>query len=227
MYLSRLLAKHRNLGRTGALQALAQGRVRVAGAVTRDSQLEVDRFADVMLDEVLVQQGETAVYIMLHKPAGHVSATSDPEHPTVVDLIQHPLAGTLHLAGRLDRFSSGLVLLTNDGRWSKRLTEPGEKVGKVYRVETEQRIPPEAVPRFLEGFYFATEDLVTQPAHLEILAEHRARVTLHEGRYHQIKRMFHRIDGIRLTSLHRVRIGPHELPEDLAAGQWRVIAGID
>ena len=81
--------------------------------------------------------------------------------------------------------------------------------------------------RFAEGFWFATEGLTTRPARLEILEERLARVTLVEGRYHQIKRMFHRLDGIRLTSLHRERVGPYLLPDDLAPGQWRVIAGID
>lgn len=158
---------------------------------------------------------------MLHKPGGVLSATTDKTHRTVLDLIDHPDKATLHLAGRLDRSSTGLVLLSNDGAWSESLTLPARKVEKSYLVETNRPIPPEAVIRFAEGFFFATEGITTLPARLEILAPDRARVILQEGRYHQIKRMFHRLDGIQLRSLHRERIGPFTLPDDLPPGRWR------
>lgn len=222
MFLSRLIAKHKGMGRTAAMQAIAGKRVRVDDREVTDGQHEVDRFTTVSLDDAVVQQGEQALYIMLHKPAGYLSATSDPQHPTVLDLIDHPGKETLHIAGRLDRSSSGLLLLTNDGRWSKRLTEPGEKVDKVYLVETAEPIVPEAVELFARGFYFHTEDLTTLPAELEILGERLARVTLHEGRYHQIKRMFHRVNN-RVVSLHRESIGSLALPAELFPGQWREI----
>jgi 16S rRNA pseudouridine516 synthase len=160
---------------------------------------------------------------MLHKPIGVVSATSDAEHPTVIDLIDDPDRETLHLVGRLDRNTSGLVLLTNDGRWSKLLMDPAKKVPKVNRVQTRDPIPPEAVAAFAEGFYFHTEDLTTKPATLEIIGECEARLTLHEGRYHQIKRMFHRI-GNRVTCLHRERIGALALPAELGPGDWRLLS---
>lgn len=220
MKLDRLLAKHAAMGRGAAHRHIAAGRVRVDGAVVTDNQHPVDRFTRVELDGALVQAPERALYLMLHKPVGVVSATVDAEHPTVLDLIDDPDKATLHLAGRLDRSTSGLVLLTNDGRWSKRLTDPEAKVPKVYRVETQDPIAPEAVAAFARGFYFHTEDLTTRPAMLEILAERCARLTLHEGRYHQVKRMFHRVHN-RVTALHRERIGSLGLPADLAPGQWR------
>ncbi|MBC8127185.1 MAG: pseudouridine synthase, partial [Gloeobacteraceae cyanobacterium ES-bin-144] len=131
-----------------------------------------------------------------------------------------PDKASLHLVGRLDRSTSGLVLLTNDGRWSKSLMSPARKVPKVYLVETCDPISPDAIEAFARGFYFHTEDLTTLPAKLEILAERKARLTLHEGRYHQVKRMFHRI-GNRVTALHRESVGGIALPGDLLAGQWR------
>jgi len=222
-----LIAKRLGVGTRGARALILGGRVAVAGAIAVDHRREISRFDEVLCEGAVVQAAMKRLHLMLHKPAGILSATSDPVHRTVLDLIDHPDKDTLHLAGRLDRSSTGLVLLTNDGRWSEALSDPATKVEKVYLVGTDRPIPMEAVERFAEGFWFATEGLTTRPAHLEILEECLARVTLVEGRYHQIKRMFHRIDGIRLTSLHRVRIGPHELPGDLAAGQWRVIAGID
>jgi 16S rRNA pseudouridine516 synthase len=222
MLLSRLIAKHGSMGRTTAMRAIAGRRVKVDGHTISDGQHPVDRYSTVALDEAVIQVGHQALYIMLHKPVGYLSATSDPQHPTVIDLIDHPERATLHIAGRLDRSTSGLLLLTNDGRWSKRLTEPGEKVDKVYLVETREPIAPDAVAKFAQGFYFHTEDLTTLPAELEILEERRARVTLHEGRYHQIKRMFHRVNN-RVISLHRERIGSLALPPDLLPGEWREI----
>lgn len=222
MFLSRLIAKHKGMGRTAAMQVIAGRRVKVDDIVVTDGQHEVDRFSTVWLEDTLVQQGETALYIMMNKPVGYLSATSDPQHPTVIDLIDHPARETLHIAGRLDRSSSGLLLLTNDGRWSKRLTEPDEKVAKVYLVGTAEPIVPEAVDLFARGFYFHTEDVTTLPAELEILGERLARVTLHEGRYHQIKRMFHRVEN-RVVSLHRESIGSLKLPAGLPPGGWREI----
>ena len=222
MKLDRLIAKHRSLGRRTAHQLIAAGQVRVNEAVITDSQNEVDRFMSVMLDAETVQQAERALYLMLHKPVGILSATKDEVHRTVLDLIDDPGKQTLHLAGRLDRGSSGLVLLTNDGRWSKRLMAAEHKVSKIYEVETAEPIAAEAVAAFAQGFYFHTEDITTLPAKLEILGECRARVTLHEGRYHQIKRMFHRGQN-RVVALHRVSMGGLVLPGDLPAGAWRAL----
>jgi 16S rRNA pseudouridine516 synthase len=99
-------------------------------------------------------------------------------------------------------------------------------VGKEYLVATAHPISPEAVPAFAAGFYFHTEDIHTLPVALEILSSHLARLTLKEGRYHQIKRMFHRV-GNRVVSLHRQRIGGLCLPADLLPGRWRELTDIE
>ncbi len=223
MKLDRFLAKQSALGRSAAHRLIAARRVRVDGLLCTNNQQEVGRFHQIELDDTVLQKPERALYLMLHKPAGILSATSDPVHPTVIDLIDDPDKLSLHLAGRLDRGTSGLVLLTNDGRWSKKLTEPGERVPKVYLVETADNIIPEAVAAFAAGFYFHTEDLTTLPAELVILEPRRARLTLHEGRYHQVKRMFHRVQN-RVVALHRESIGSIRLPDDLLPGQWRPLS---
>lgn len=220
MKLDRLIAKHRQMGRTAALRAIAARRVRVDGLVVADGHTEVDRFSAVTLDGEPVQAAERGLYLLMHKPVGWLSATKDAQHPTVLDLIDDPDKHTLHLAGRLDRNTSGLIILTNDGNWSKRLMAADFKVPKLYRVETDVPVPAEAVEAFARGFYFHTEDITTLPAKLEILGERLARVTLHEGRYHQVKRMFHRV-GCRVTALHRESVGALCLPEDLKPGEWR------
>jgi 16S rRNA pseudouridine516 synthase len=222
MKLDRLLAKHDAMGRTRARGLIAAGRVQVDGETVRSNDHEVDRFMRIGLDGSTVQARQRLLHLMLHKPVGVLSATSDPVHRTVIDLIDDPDRHTLHLVGRLDRGTSGLILLTNDGNWSKPLMAPETKVPKVYLVETRDPIPSSAVEAFAAGFHFHTEDLTTRPAALEILGERLARLTLHEGRYHQIKRMFHRI-GNRVVKLHRESIGAITLPPDLGPGEWRIL----
>ena len=222
MKLDRLLAKYESMGRNRARQLVVSRQVIVDGSPATRIDLEVDRFSRVEIGGTIVQAPARLLHIMLHKPIGVLSATSDAEHRTVIDLIDDPDKESLHLVGRLDRNTSGLMLLTNDGRWSKALMNPVRKVPKVYLVETYDPIPPEAVAEFARGFYFHTEDLTTMPADLEILGARSARLTLHEGRYHQVKRMFHRI-GNRVSALHRESIGGIVLPENLGVGQWRAL----
>ena len=198
---------------------LADGRVMVDGTIELSGLRRINRFTRVEFDGTVLQD-TPAVYLMLHKPAGYLSATIDPQHPTVMELIDHPLRDELHLAGRLDRASTGLLLLTNDGRWSRQVTEPVEEISKVYRVTTREVISPETAAIFAAGIYFAYEDLTTRPAVLEILSPQEALLTIHEGRYHQVKRMFHAV-GNQVLSLHRERIGPLRLDETLPSGTFR------
>jgi len=220
MNLDRLIAKHQHMGRTTARRAILDGRVAIDGTVAIDRDTEVNRFNAVTLDDDVVQTAARRLRIMLHKPVGVISATKDDRHRTVIDLIDDPDMASLHLVGRLDINSSGLVLLTNDGSWSKPLMHPDRHVPKVYHVTTQQTIPGDATARFTEGFYFATEGITTRSAQLKILSPTTARVTLHEGRYRQIRRMFHRV-GCRVTALHRERIGDYHLPDNLLPGEWR------
>jgi 16S rRNA pseudouridine516 synthase len=198
---------------------LSEKQVIVDHLVETSGLRKIDRFTRIEVNGEILQAQE-AVYLMLHKPAGYLSATSDPIHPTVIDLIEHPLREQIHLAGRLDRASTGLVLLTNDGRWSKRVTEPRQQVAKVYQVTTLDPISAETAAIFASGVYFAYENLTTRPAVLELLGEREARLTLHEGRYHQVKRMFHAV-GNRVLSLHREQIGPLTLDASLPPGKAR------
>ena len=226
MKLDRLIASHASIGRKAAHLLIAARRVKVDGITIPDSHHEADRFMRIEIDDAVVQKPQRALYLMLHKPVGVLSATMDDQHPTVIDLIDDPDKHTLHIAGRLDRGTSGLVLLTNDGRWSKALMDPGHKVPKVYLVETREPIAPEAVEAFARGFHFPTEDIYTLPARMEILGERHARLTLHEGRYHQVKRMFHRVNN-RVINLHRQSIGQIELPPGLTPGQWRPLTNAE
>lgn len=222
MRLDRFLANLPCFNRQQVRLLLVERRVRVDGVAVADPKHEVRVFSRVEVDDQVLQAGRPARYFMLHKPAGCVSATRDPEHPTVLDLIDEPDKDDLHIAGRLDFNTTGLLILTNDGQWSRRLTQPQTKLPKVYYVETEQPIEAGYVERFREGFYFAFEDLTTQPAELIPLGSHSARLSIVEGRYHQVKRMFGHYDN-KVVRLHRESMGPLILDPQLAPGQYRAL----
>lgn len=223
MRLDRFLSNLPQFNRQAARQLLANGRVQVDGAVVCDGLCEVSQFSRIEIDSELLQAGKAARYFMLHKPIGVVSATEHEQHRTVLDLLDEPDKADLHLAGRLDLNTSGLLLITNDGQWSRRLTEPRSRLGKVYRVETEQPITPEYIEVFARGLYFAYEDLTTLPAELVILDSHSALLTLHEGRYHQVKRMFGHFQN-KVIGLHRLSMGAIQLDPELLPGQYRPLS---
>lgn len=220
MRLDRYLAGRAQLSRQDVRHQLIEGRARVNGEVIRTPDREVRLFDRIELDDALLQPGKAARYLMLHKPSGCVSATCDPTHRTVLDLIKEPDKADLHIAGRLDFNTTGLMLLTNDGQWSRRLTQPSSLQGKVYLVDTEDEIDSCCIEAFARGLYFRFENLTTQPAQLELLGPRRARLTLHEGRYHQVKRMFGHFRN-RVTALHRERMGLVQLDPTLAPGRYR------
>ncbi len=222
MRLDRFLANLPQLNRQQTRRLLAERRIRVDGEPVTDGRHEVRVFSRIELDDELLQAGKPARYFMLHKPAGWVSATEHDEHPTVLDLLNEPDKHELHLAGRLDLNTTGLLLITNDGQWSRRLTQPQTHLPKVYRVETGEPILEEYIEAFARGLYFRFEDLTTRPARLRILDSHHALLTLVEGRYHQVKRMFGHFQNPVLR-LHRQSIGPLQLDPALAEGAYRAL----
>jgi len=227
MRLDRFLARHTPHGRRQIRPLLAAGRVRVDGTIEKNTQREISEFSQVTLDGTQLRASNPAVYLMLNKPAGYLSATTDPTHPTVMELIDpKDNPSSLHIAGRLDRASTGLLLLTNDGQWSRQLTEPKEGVPKIYQVETAHPITEKTATLFRQGIYFAYEDLTTQPADLVIQAPQRCQLTIYEGRYHQIKRMFHAV-GNRVTALHRLSVGTITLDPTLPPGSYRKLTALE
>lgn len=226
MRLDRFLGNLPALNRQQVQRLLASGAVKVDGQICHDGRHEVRSFQRVELADQVVQAGKPARYFMLHKPVGVVSATVHDEHRTVLDLLDEPDKHDLHIGGRLDLNTSGLLLITNDGLWSRRLTEPRSELGKVYRVETEQPIDPACVAVFARGLYFAYEDLTTRPAELVIISPNKALLTLHEGRYHQVKRMFGHFQN-KVIGLHRESMGPLHLDPCLEPGQYRPLSAAE
>lgn len=221
MRLDRFICKHTAHGHQSARRLVVEGRVEVDGRVCTDPRQPVTRFSHIRLDQQDLQQRQ-ACYLMLHKPAGYLSATCDPTHPTVLELLPPELRGQLHLAGRLDRATTGLLLLTNDGHWSRRLTAPEQRIPKVYRVTTREPISAEAEARFAAGIWLAREGVWTSPAQLQRLDRQRCRLTIYEGRHHQVKRMFAAL-GNQVCALHRESVGPIRLDPALPPGAFRLL----
>ena len=209
--------------RTEARKAIAAGRVQVNGQAARDQGMQVEP-RDVTVDGRPVEvPGE--IYLMIHKPAGVVTATEDRALPTVSDLLPESVRrrgpGPV---GRLDRDVTGLVLMTTNGQLAHRLISPKWKAEKVYRARCEGELTEADVEAFASGM--ALSDFVALPAKLEILSagggESLADVVLTEGKFHQVKRMFAAV-GHPLIGLKRLRIGPIALDESLAPGEWRML----
>jgi 16S rRNA pseudouridine516 synthase len=219
--LDRFISQQLQINRKNVRLMLARGQVKVDGELARDIDMIVDQFAHICVDDKVLQANQTS-YLMLHKPVGVVSATVDDKHKTVLDLIECDNKESLHIVGRLDLNTSGLVLLTNDGRWSKKLMDPEHKVGKLYRVHLQNPLTNDYISAFEKGMYFEFEDMTTLPAELEIVDSHTALVTLYEGRYHQIKRMFGRFRNP-VIGLHRISVGKIVLDSELTVGQSRAL----
>ena len=220
--LDRFLSSQLKIPRKEIKPLLAQGLVSIDGVVIDDAQHFVEEFSKVKFkDQVL--QNKTPYYLMLHKPLGVVSATKDEKHSTVIDLLDVLFKNELHIVGRLDFNSTGLILLTNDGRWSRALMNPENKISKRYKVKLEKPISQEMMQAFLNGIYFKYEDVTTKPASLKILSDCVAEVILSEGKYHQIKRMFGHFQN-KVLDIHRFAIGNIVLDENLNPGQSRLLS---
>ncbi|MBL4822543.1 MAG: 16S rRNA pseudouridine(516) synthase [Colwellia sp.] len=223
--LDRFISEKCQINRKKVRMLLAQKRVSVDGVIATDIAQAIDKFSLIKFDGQIIQQNRT-LYIMLHKPVGVVCATKDDKHKTVIDLLGLTLTAaektSLHIVGRLDLNTSGLVLLTNDSRWSEQLTSPTSKVEKRYLVTLKNPLHHDYINAFAKGMYFAYEDITTKPVKLTILSQYCAEVILTEGRYHQIKRMFGRFDNP-VMALHRTSIGAYLLDEHLPLGDSKFI----
>jgi 16S rRNA pseudouridine516 synthase len=198
------------------------GQVTVDGVVVKDPSCKLPADARVAWREQTVALAGHR-YLMLNKPQGVVCAASDAQHRTVLDLLDVASRKGLHVAGRLDIDTTGLVLISDDGDWSHRITSPKHKCDKSYRVSLAEPVDEAVVERFAEGIELRNEKNKTSPAVLEIIGPREVRVTISEGRYHQVKRMFAAV-GNRVVALHRERIGNIVLDAALQPGQWRALS---
>lgn len=161
------------------------------------------------------------LYLAFHKPANTECSHSPSHHQSVFSFFPDIfLRRGMEAVGRLDADTTGLLLLTDSGPFNHFLTSPRRHVPKTYRVGTKHPITQEQIAKLTTGVELRHEDGVTLPAHVELLEERRCDLTVEEGKYHQVKRMF-AAAGNRVETIHRIAIGPIRLEEGLASGQWR------
>ena len=223
--IDRFLRKRLSLKQAEIQQLIAQNKLYIDHAIAQSPQHKVNKFSHIRVGDIVVQNKQT-VYLMLHKPPGYISATRDRKHKVVLDLIDHPQKQELHIVGRLDLNTTGLLLLSNDGAWSRRISLPTSKLAKRYWVQLQNPIDNKYIDAFKNGMYFAYEGIQTQPAELTILSDYTAEVCLYEGKYHQIKRMFGRFNNP-VTALHRLSVGTLALDSALAEGQSRSLTATE
>jgi 16S rRNA pseudouridine516 synthase len=200
-------------------KAVRAGRVTVNGQASKNAAMQVTAEDDVRLDGALIAY-ETFVYYMLNKPAGVISATEDARERTVLDLISERQRKGLFPVGRLDKDTEGLLLITNDGALAHRLLSPKHHVDKVYYARLDGPVGEAEKALFAQGLK-VDDTLTALPADLEILTPAtEVRVTIREGKFHQVKRMFEAV-GREVLYLQRLSMGPLILDESLPKGGYR------
>lgn len=205
--------------RTQVKEMIKKGRVTVNEQTVKAADIKIDPGKErVCLDGISVNY-VSVEYYMLHKPAGIVSAVTDKHYTTVVDLIHGKNRKDLFPVGRLDIDTEGLLLITNDGALTHELLSPKKHVDKVYYAQLDSDVPSEAVAQFLEGIVLE-DGTKTMPAKLDILTPRSVHLTIHEGKFHQVKRMFEAI-GIHVVYLKRLSMGNLVLDENLPKGEYR------
>ena len=226
--LDKYLSDHTEWTRSQIKKKVASGLVKVQDAVIKDAGYKVSA------DDVIEMEGQQICgqqyqYLLFHKPAGIVSATEDAREETVLDAVRRGgfagegevpfLAKDLFPMGRLDKDTEGLLILTNDGAMAHRLLSPKFHVEKTYLVQLNIPVSEEDVIRMKEGVDIG-EKRLTKPAEMKILAEKECLLTITEGKFHQVKRMFHQL-GKEVVYLKRVEMAGIRLEDSLEKGQWR------
>lgn len=216
--LNKVIADAGITSRRGADELIQDGRVSVDGEIVRELGSKVDsNNSIVMVDGEIITQSLTKTYLALHKPRGVVSTMYDPEgRPSLSDFISLRTERLFHV-GRLDKESEGLILLTNDGEMTFRATHPSYGLEKTYVIEYAGRLPKDAQSSLLKGIEL--EDGLGRVLEFKVLSPTWIEVTIHEGRYHIIRRLMEAV-GVDVLRLIRTRFGPILLG-DVLEGRWR------
>ena len=224
MRLDKFLA---NMGvgtRSEVKQLLKKGSVKVNQNIVKLPKLHVNPNSDeIMVNDEVVSYIDK-VYIMLNKPKGYISATEDEVHPTIIDLIPEYAHLNIFPVGRLDKDTEGLLLVTNDGQFNHEVMNPNKHVSKTYEVYSKHPITQFDIDKFKSGIELSDGKL--KPAILKKVDDYVSHVTIYEGKYHQVKRMFHSIENEGLE-LKRIKIAQLELDHNLDLGSYRLLTQID
>lgn len=225
MRLDFFVANSTGLSRKASRQQISRGDVTVDGQVCRKPATHIARHQIIhWRQQPLTLPGER--YFMLNKPTGVVSATRDSDHATALDLLPADLRPGLHVVGRLDIDTTGLLLLTTDGDWSHRITSPRHHCPKRYRVSLAEPLDDSARQTLENGVQLRDDPAPTRAARVERVGDMTIDLIISEGRYHQVKRMLAAV-GNRVTALHRLQIGNITLDPALAPGAFRPLTDLE
>lgn len=223
MRLDKFLAQQTGLSRSQVAKQLRSGKVECNGEIIKSGASKITSVDEVRFDGERLVWLESGQYFMLYKPQGYICSHDDGEYPTIYQIFDYPLQTQLHSAGRLDVDTTGLVLLTDDGQWSHRITSPKHQCEKTYLVTLDSPIEAHYQSAVEQGILLRGEKMLTKPAQLEILDDYNLNLTVSEGRYHQVKRMFAAL-GNKVVGLHRWRIGDVVLEDSLNEGEYRALS---
>jgi 16S rRNA pseudouridine516 synthase len=226
MRLDKYIANSTGLSRSEVKRLIKAGEIAINREVAADPAIHINTLADKVAFKGQALSESLPRYYMLHKPKGYVCSSNDAEHPIALDLIEEDKKQKLHFAGRLDKDTTGLVLITDDGQWSHRITTPSSACSKYYSVTLEQPLAKHLPEVFEKGIQLKNEKRLTQPSQLIIKDDYHATLILQEGKYHQVKRMFAAIDN-HVTELHRTQIGGVVLDPQLAQGEYRPLTSTE
>ena len=225
--LDKCVSKLTELSRKDATALIKQGRVAVDGEVILSGAQKVDINSEIRIDDDVINLYEEAFkkrVFMLNKPTDMVCADRDKNHRIVTSLFADELRyEELHCAGRLDIDTTGLLIVTDDGELIHEITHPKKEIAKVYRAVTDKAIPERAVKAFLKGMKHPEEREAYKSAKLEIIEDNVGMVTVSEGRFHEVKRLFECV-GCEVIELTRLKIGALVLDENLAEGEYRLLS---
>ena len=221
MRLDKFICESTELTRSEAKNVIRKGMINNQSGTLRSGAYKVTA------DDVIEMKGQVLTvrgfrYLMLNKPPGYISSNVDEQMPSLLNLIDIEKKQNVFIAGRLDADTTGLVLITDDGQWSHQVTSPRKKCEKRYRVHLQEPVDQSTVDLFAEGVQLKSETQPCLPAKLELINETEVLLTISEGKYHQVKRMF-AAAGNFVIGLHREQIGAVELDPQLGLGESRFL----
>ncbi|MBV1911324.1 MAG: pseudouridine synthase [Kangiellaceae bacterium] len=225
MRLDNFVSKTMHVTRTEAKKLISRGRITLNNSIEKSSKVTISESDQVHHGDTILELSGPC-YLLLNKPTAYICSTVDELQPSALRLIDLPNRDKLHFAGRLDADTTGLVIISNDGQWTHRITSPRYHHMKRYIVDLAEPISEQSIAVLRKGIKLNNEVNLTLPALVEKLGDAKIKLSISEGRYHQVKRMLAATNN-RVIKLHRDAIGELELSDELAVGEWRYLTELE
>ena len=225
MRLDKYISNATDLSRTDAKRLIKNAVVTIDDVIASNPARKIAADETVAIEGSAINRAQSR-YFMMNKPAGVVSVTKDHNNPTAIGLMYEHRSDELQIAGRLDIDTTGLLLITDDGQWNHRLTSPRSDCAKIYQVGLAEAIGNDYQTALAAGVLLEGEKHRCMPAHMEQIDQHHLRLSIAEGKYHQVKRMFAAL-GNHVVSLHRSQVGDIILDPELEPGDYRPLTELE